>query len=86
MTLSNNEDRPVRLTPMATELISCGGHKLPGALLEFAPREVRLEPGATSNVEGHIVIPAGTPSGSYSGLLVVVGIDYLTALITINVA
>jgi hypothetical protein len=86
MTLSNNEDRPVRLTPMVTELISCGGHRLPGALIEFTPQEVRLEPGASTNVGGHIVIPAGTPPGSYSGLLVVVGVDYLTALITVDVS
>ena len=86
MTLCNKEERAVRLAPLATDLLGSGGHRLPSALIEFSPREVHLEPGSSTDVEGHLVIPAGTASGSYAGLLVVTGVDYLRALITIEVA
>jgi hypothetical protein len=85
MTLCNKEDRAVRLTPMTTDLIGSGGHRLSRDLLDFAPREVHLEPGASTDLQGHLVIPVGTPPGSYAGLVVVAGVDYLRALITIEV-
>ena len=86
MTLSNKESRSVRLTPMATDLISCDGHRLPRDLFEFVPRELALAAGEQADVKGHIAIPPNSPSGRYSGLLVVAGVEYLRALITVDVA
>src|SRR5688572_26487812 len=85
MTLCNKEDRPVRLTPMTTGLISSAGHRLSDHLIDFGPREVQLEAGASTDLQGHLLIPVGTPPGSYAGLLVIGGIDYLRALITVDV-
>ena len=85
MTLCNKEDRAVRLTPMTTDLINSAGHRLSRDLIDFAPREVHLEPGVTTDVQGHLVIPVETSPGCYAGLLVVAGVDYLRALITIEV-
>lgn len=85
MTLCNKEDRVVRLTPMTTDLIGSTGHRLSHDLIAFTPPEVHVEPGASTDVQGHFVIPVGTAPGSYAGLLVVAGVDYLRALITIEV-
>jgi hypothetical protein len=85
MTLCNKENRAVRLTPTTTDLISSAGRRLSHDLIDFAPREVHLEPGASTDLQGHLVIPVGTPPGSYAGLLVVGGVDYLRALITVEV-
>ena len=85
MTLCNKEDRAVRLTPLTTDLIGTAGRRLSCDLIDFTPREVRLEPGAQADVQGHLLVPAGTVPGLYAGLLIVTGIDYLRALITIEV-
>ena len=75
MTLCNKEDRAVRLTPMTTDLINSAGHRLSRYLIDFAPREAHLEPGVSTDVQGHLVIPVETAPGCYAGLLVVAGVD-----------
>src|SRR5262245_56256621 len=69
MTLCNKENHAVRLTPMTTDLIDTAGHRLSRDLIDFVPREVHLEPGASADVQGHLVIPPGTAPGCYAGLL-----------------
>jgi hypothetical protein len=85
MMLCNNEDRPVRLTPAATDLIGSEGGRIPSPLITFEPGEVRLEPGAQQEMHGRIAVPVDTVADCYIGLLVVTGVDYLRALIAIEV-
>ena len=85
MMLCNKEDRSVRLTPIATDLISSTGGRISSQLFEFVPGEVRLEPGEHRELQGRIAVPLETALGCYVGLLVVTGVDYLRALITIEV-
>lgn len=85
MSLCNREDRPVILTPVATDLISSTGGRLPSSVFEFVPNVVRLEPAAQMDVVGQVVIPSDCAPGCFAGLLVVTGVDYLRAVITIEV-
>lgn len=85
MMLCNKEDRPVRLTPMTTDLIGSTGGRISSQLFEFEPREVRLEPGEQREIQIGIPVPAEASVGCYTGLLVVTGVDYLRALMTIDV-
>jgi hypothetical protein len=85
MMLCNKEDRPVRLMPTSTDLISSTGGRISSQLFEFVPEEVRLDPGQQHEMQGRIVVPVESALGCYVGLLVVTGVDYLRALITIEV-
>ena len=85
MMLCNKEDRSVRLTPISTDLISSTGGRISSRLFEFVPEEVRLDPGEQQEMHGRIVVPVESAVGCYVGLLVVTGVDYLRALITIEV-
>ncbi len=85
MLLRNKEDHAVRLTPISTDLISGTGGRISSQLVEFVPGDVRLEPGEQKEMQGRIAVPVETASGRYSGLLVVGGVDYLRALLTIQV-
>jgi hypothetical protein len=85
MMLCNKEDHSVLLTPISTDLISSTGGRIASQFFEFVPGEVRLEPGEQKEMQGRIAVPVESASGCYVGLLVVTGVNYLRALITIEV-
>jgi hypothetical protein len=85
MTLCNSESRSVRLVPASTDLLGSRGGRIASALLEFTPSEFSLEPQEERDVAIATTVPADATPGCYSGLLVVRGVDYLRALITIDV-
>jgi hypothetical protein len=85
MMFCNKEDRSVRLTPISTDLISSTGGRISSQVVEFVPAEVRLDPGEQREMQGRIAVPVECALGCYGGLLVVTGVDYLRALITIEV-
>jgi len=85
MTLCNSESRAVRLVPAATDLIGSRGGRIAGSLLQFTPAELTLEPQGKGDLTIAATVPAEAVPGCYSGLLVVSGVDYLRALITIEV-
>jgi hypothetical protein len=85
MTLFNEEGCSVCLLPAATDLLGSAGGRISASLLELASPEIRLEPGARKELKIAAAIPADTKPGCYSGLLVVRGVDYLRALISIDV-
>ena len=86
MTLRNSESQPVRLVPTATDLLGSRGGRIPNSLLEFTPSEIALEPQEQKALAISTTVPVDAAPGCYSGLLVVRGLDYLRALITIEVA
>ena len=85
MTLCNSESRSVHLVPAATDLLGSRGGRVASSLLELTPVELRLEPQEKKEVTIALKVPAETAPGCYSGLFVVRGVDYLRALITIEV-
>jgi hypothetical protein len=85
MTVCNSESRSVRLVPAATDLLGSRGGRIACSLLEFTPTEFTLEPQEKKDVAIALTVPIETAAGCYSGLFVVRGVDYLRALITIEV-
>lgn len=85
MTLCNKENRPVRLVPVATDLLGSKGDRIACHLLQFAPSEIRLGPGEQRELEIAATVPLEALPGCYAGLLVVTGVEYLRALVTIEV-
>ena len=85
MTLRNSESRAVRLVPASTDLLGSRGGRIACSLLEFMPPEFSLEPQEQRDMTITTIVPAEAAPGCYSGLLVVRGVDYLRALITIEV-
>lgn len=85
MTIRNHEDKAVSLTPAATPLLGSNGERIAVQLLEFTPTQLRLDPGQQHELRITVTIPARCRSGCYAGLLVVAGVDYLRALITVEV-
>jgi hypothetical protein len=85
MTLRNSESRPVRLVPAATDLLGSRSGRIASSLLEFTPSELSLEPQEQRDLAIATTVPENAAPGCYSGLLVVRGLDYLRALITIEV-
>jgi len=86
MTLRNSESEAVQLTPAATDLIGSRSGRIPCSLLEFTPSMLTLEPQEQRDLTIATTVPGDAAPGCYSGLLVVRGIDYLRALITIEIA
>ena len=86
MTLRNSESQPVSLVPTVTDLLGNRSGRIPSALFEFTPSEIALKPQEQKKLAISATIPVETAPGRYSGLLVVRGLDYLLALITIEVA
>ena len=85
MTLCNSESRAVRLVPAATDLLGSRGGRIACSLIELTPREFNLEPQEQRDLAITTIVPADAAPGCYSGLLVVRGVDYLRALVTIEV-
>jgi hypothetical protein len=85
MTLCNSESRRVHLVPAATDLLGSQGGQINGSRLEFTPSELDLDPRAQRELAIATTVPVDAVPGCYSGLLVVRGLDYLRALITIEV-
>ena len=85
MTLRNRESRPVRLVPTATDLLGSRGGRIASGLLECTPAEVSLAPGEERDLTIATTVPRDAAPGCYSGLLVVSGVEYLRALVTIDV-
>ena len=85
MTLCNSESRSVRLVPAATDLLGSRGGRIECSLLQLTPSELKLEPQEKSDLTIATTVPVDAAPGCYSGLLVVRGLDYLRALITIEV-
>jgi hypothetical protein len=85
MTLRNSESRAVHLVPQATDLLGSRGGRIASSLLECTPSDITLQPQDERDLTIATTVPADAGPGCYSGLLVVRGLDYLRALITIEV-
>lgn len=85
MALRNSESRSVRLVPTATDLLGSQGGRIPSSLLVFTPSEIVLEPQEQKDLAISTTIPVDAAPGCYSGLLTVRGLDYLRAIISIDV-
>jgi hypothetical protein len=86
MTLQNNESRSVRLVPAATDLLGSSGDRISWQRLAFVPTEISLAPGEQRPIEISVAVPPEVGPGCYSGMLVMTGVSYLSAMIAIEIA
>jgi hypothetical protein len=86
MTLRNGEGRPVEVRPVATDLVGGHGGRIAGALVEFAPSTLALQPQERKELVISLAVPADALPGRHSGLIVMQGLDYLRAIVTLEVA
>ena len=86
MSLENESDQATaEFTLHAGELVSASGARIPSDHVRFEPATVVVAPRAASTVTVHINVPAGTPAGSYEGLVRATQLDGLKAVLAVTV-
>jgi hypothetical protein len=83
--LVNEDDQPAYIDFLSTALVGENGAQIPTANISFEPHEMTLAPGSTGAVIVRTTIPARTRSGVYSGLLRASTLDYLHAVLVVQV-
>ena len=76
--------QPFELVP--TDLINAAGGRIPARAVQFDLKEISLAPHEHQRVVVRITPPAGTPPGTYSGLIQSNRPDQLRAVLTVVVA
>jgi hypothetical protein len=85
ISLVNEDDRPAQIAFFSTGLIGNNGEHIPAERISCQPREIMLPPGKTGEVTVRVVVPAQTPCGVYSGLIRASKLDYLHAVLVVQV-
>lgn len=85
LTLQNREQTTATLRPVATDLLGSRGCAIPSGAVRFTPAVSSLNPGEDADLTITVNVPASATPGCYTGLIVVVGTEYLRALITLDV-
>lgn len=83
--LVNEDDQPAHIGLLSTTLLGEDGAQIPAANVSFEPNEMTLAPGSTGAVIVRTTIPTRTRSGVYSGLLRASRLDYLHAVLVVQV-
>lgn len=68
-----------------TDLVAGAGHSVPARCITPRPAALRLPPHGTADLTVRVDVPAETQPGSYAGLLQATNLDYLRAILTIQV-
>lgn len=84
--LVNDDDHSVEIAFLSTDLVGQGGARIGAENVVFEPREVMLEAGGDGWTQARIRIPANTSCGIYSGLVRASKLDYLRAVLVVDVA
>jgi hypothetical protein len=85
ISLVNEDEQPAQIAFFSTGLIGEDGERIPAERVSCQPRELTLSPGKTGEVTVGVVIPAQTRRGVYSGLVRASKLDYLHAVLVVQV-
>jgi hypothetical protein len=85
ISLVNEDDQPAQIVFFSTGLVGEDGERIPAERISFEPRELILSPGKTGEVMVRMVVPAQTRCGVYSGLVRASKLDYLHAVVVVQV-
>ena len=85
ISLVNEDDQPAQIVFFSTGLVGEDGERIPAERISFEPRELILSPGKTGEVMVRMVVPAQTRCGVYSGLVRASKLDYLHAVLVVQV-
>jgi hypothetical protein len=86
ISLINEDDQPVQIAFFSTALIGEDGKQIPPDSVSFQPPELTLQAGGIGDVMVRVLVPAQTPCGIYSGLVRASKLDYLHAVLVVQVA
>jgi hypothetical protein len=85
ISLANEDEQSAQIAFFSTGLIGEDGRCIPAERVSFQPRELMLPPGGSGEVTARVVIPAQTRCGVYSGLMRASKLDYLHAVLVVQV-
>jgi hypothetical protein len=85
ISLVNEDEQPAQIVFFSTGLIGEDGQCIPAERVSFQPRELMLSPGKTGEVIVSLAIPSQTRCGVYSGLVRASKLDYLHAVLVVQV-
>jgi hypothetical protein len=85
ISLVNEDEQPAQIMFFSTDLIGEDGEPIPAGRVSFQPRELTLPSGKTGDVMVRVVVPAQTRCGVYSGLIRASKLDYLHAVLVLQV-
>jgi hypothetical protein len=85
ISLVNDDERPAQVAFFSTDLIGEDGAHLPAEGVSFRPRELTLLSGQAGDVIVRVVVPAHTRCGVYSGLIRASTLEYLHAVLVVQV-
>jgi hypothetical protein len=85
ISLVNEDEQPAQIVFFSTGLVGEDGERIAAERVSFQPRELMLSPGKTGEVIVSVVIPAQTRCGVYSGLIRASKLDYLHAVLVVQV-
>jgi hypothetical protein len=85
ISLVNEDKQPAQIVFFSTSLIGEDGDHIPAEWVSFQPRELTLSPGKSGEVIVRVVVPWQTRCGIYSGLIRASKLDYLHAVLVVQV-
>ncbi len=85
MSLVNEDEQPGEIAFFSTGLVGEDGACISAERVSFQPRELTLQPGNSGEVIVRVVVPAQTRCGVYSGLVRASRLDYLHAVVVVQV-
>jgi len=85
LSLVNEDEETAEIDFVATDLIGEPGARICADRVSFEPHRVTLGPGHSQPIEVQVLVPADTPESRYTGLIRASLLDYLHAVIVVEV-
>jgi steroid delta-isomerase-like uncharacterized protein len=85
VSLVNEDEHPAQIEFFGTDLVSLDGARIQADNLAFQPRVLMLEAGKSDDIKVQVAVPAHTMAGTYSGLIRASKLDYLHAVLIVQV-
>ena len=85
ISLVNEDEQPAQIAFFSTDLVGSDGQHIPAARVSCQPGDLTLAPGVVGEVLVSVAIPQQTRCGVYSGLIRASKLDYLHAVLVVQV-
>ncbi len=86
MMIENEGSTPTAVISFhCSDLVSAAGDRIAAKNISFRPAAVSVSPRQTEKIAVSVAVPAGTPAGSFSGLLQATNLDQLRAVLVVQV-
>lgn len=86
MTLENESSKPTDVIDLfSSDLINSAGQRIDSKQITFTPEKIVIEPQKQALITIHVLVPTGTPPGTYSGLLQAAKLEQLRAVLSVSI-